>query len=907
MQRGARILSQWSRNNAASSLPCSCHFTPSSLPHSSSVQRSRFISGFSSPASKPNPTETTTPTTMKLSPANQPHTTAIQSASIRRRDLLKTKRPLLPQELATSNIRKIRLVIRHLTPFSVKKDNPIDFTSPAGQQRLSRFMKLYLALHEENHEAIWVAYEAIRGEPQDLEYLSPEVWRLLVVYFKDVITPASATTLAIGPASLQASTRPGRRSVEQRWAARIVTVLDDKRSIAQYISRWDSSDLMSALNRLERYEESLQELDRVLASKVKIDPILLNHAVRAWGGRGQLDRAVETIRDLTSRFDLKPSEYTLGYLIQQYLMQCRMPEAKSFWRELTQNGTLEEIGTVNGILRACVAVRESYFAQEVYDSMPGLGIETNIESLNLMLSLAVAEIAYPEEREQFLEAINDRISRSDRAIFNKSMLDSILVNFSKKGDAEGAILVHRLMYKHGFQPGTMEYNEILHCYTRQQKMDKAIEWFYGMRVVGVRPDRLSYLLLMRSYTRQRMPRETEALFRQLIQDGIGPDLAICNILLLSYEQARMNRRALQLYKTMFQDRTIGLDHFSFSCMFNAVFHNDKAVLEGSEGRGGRGTSLDNSDNGLLRKISAPIGRPSSDFSEQNSITLENESSQIIETRETPLAPPPSQDSLYPPRLPQPFLFESALSTTAGSLDARPLFRDMVIVGVRPTPSLYSNILRAFLSQHDYIGAAVALRTLVDHYALKPTPKMTAIVVTWVLQELERRGPAIKDDRSELSKLTVQMRRTRGLVEILESLATTDPHIDSESACSFPSTAMDAPTTTSPTPTSPETTIQSTRRSSKGLHKDAPKQIDQFETAKMEMGGDLVDLFSKSPLAGSAWTSSSSGDDSVHIDLQDFERWYRAYANRTTHAQMTKARALHNAASAEPSEAAEPTT
>ncbi|KAF9902251.1 hypothetical protein EC991_005161 [Linnemannia zychae] len=830
---------------------------------------------------------------MNISVPNQPHKTAIKSASIRHRDLLKSKRPLLPQELATSNIRKIRLVIRHLTPFSSNKGNPIDFTSPAGQQRLDRFMKLYVALYEEKPEAIWAAYEALRGEPQDLEYLSLEVWRLLVVYFKDFVTPASAT-LTTGPTSRQTSAVSIHRSIEQRWAARIVTVLDDKRSIGQYISRWDSSDLMSALNRVERYKESLQELDRVLASKVKIDSILLSHAVRAWGGLGQLDRAVETIREMASRFDIKPSEYTLGYLIQQYLLQRRMPEAKSFWKELTKDGTLEEIGTANGILRACVAVRESSFAQEVYDSLSGLGIEADIESLNLMLSLAVAEITYPEERQQFMEVINDRISRSDRAIFNKSILDSILVNFSKKGDAEGAILVHRLMSKHGFQPGTMECNEILHCYTRQQEMDKAVKWFHLMRTAGVRPDRFSYFLLMRSYTRQRMPRETEALFRQLVQDGIGPDMALCNILLLSYEQARMNRRALQLYKTMFQDRTIGLDHFSFSHMFNAVFHNDKAMLEGGEGRGGRGSSLDNGDNGFLHKISVPIGRTSSDFSEQRSITLENESSQIIGTRETPLAPPP-QDSLYPPRLPQPFLFEGALSTTTGSLNARSLFRDMIIVGIRPTPSLYSNVLRAFLSQNDYIGAAVALRTLVDHYALKPTPKMTAIVVTWVLQELERREPAIKDDRSELSKLTIQMRRTRGLVEILESLATTDPNTNTKSPSSATAIAIEATDSTN-----------AIQQSGKISRKDTLKQIDQFEIAKMEMGGDLVDLFSKSPIAGSAWTSSSSGDDPVHIDLQDFERWYRAYANRATHAQMVKSKTLHNTASTESIESAEPT-
>ncbi|KAF9090504.1 hypothetical protein BGX23_005939 [Mortierella sp. AD031] len=888
MQRGARILSQWSRNSNASSLPCPCLFSQG-LPHPPQLQRTRLLSGFSSPvAPKTSQTTLATTTTKSNSPSTkQPNATAIQPSSSRRREIWKAKRPLvLSQDLATTNLGRVRLVIRHLTEFQ-PRNCPIDFTSPSGQQRLDRFMKLYLALHEENTEAMWTAYEAIRGARQDLEYLSPEVLRLLVVYFKDAFTPSSTM---IFPQPRRGNVeQQNHQTVEQRWAARIVTVLDDRRSIIQHLSRWDSSDLMSALNRLQRYDETLQELDRVLASKVKVDPILLNHAVRAWGGLGQLDRAVRTIRDAEAKYQIKTSEYTLGYLVQQYLLKGQNSEARSFWRELTQDGALEEIGTVNGILRACVAVRESPFAQEVYDSLPGLGIETNIESLNLMLSLAVAEIAYPEERDQFLEAINDKISRSERAIYNKSMLDSILVNFSKKGDADGAILVHRLMRQHGFQPSTQEHNEILHCFTRQQEMDKAVDWFCRMRTMGVRPDRLSYLLLMRSYTRQRMPRETEALFRQLVSDGIGPDLAICNILLLSYEQARMNRRTLQLYKSMFQDRTIGLNHFSFSCMFNAVFHDDKAVLEGSEGRGGRGSSLDN-DTGFLRKISEPIGQPSHDYSEQHSITLENESSQIIETRGGSLAPPPPQDSLYPPpRLPQPFQFEHATSTT--------LFRDMIIVGIRPTRSLYSNILRAFLSQDDYIGATVALKALVDHYVVKPTPKMTAIVVSWVLQELERRGPINKDDRSELSKLTIQMRRTRGLVEILEKLAATDPRIYTDNCSNNGNVNISTSTTSIALATSTGTTaIQSTRRSRKGWYIEEEWKLDPLAGAKMQMGGDLVDLDSKSPLAGSAWASTD--DNPVHIDLQDFERWYRAYANRTTYAQLVKARALHSASAQE---------
>ncbi|KAF9930504.1 hypothetical protein FBU30_000398 [Linnemannia zychae] len=780
----------------------------------------------------------------------------------------------------------MRMVIRHLTPFTTR-NNPIDFTSiPAGRQRLDRFLKLYSALYQEDQEAMWSAYEAIRLVPDDLEYLSLEVWRMLVVYFKDVITPYhSRVTLAASPISRLEDASPNRYKIRQTWAARVVNVLNDKRTLAHHeLSAWEYGDLMSAMNQMQRYEETLQEMDRVIASGIQPDPILLYYTVHALGGLGQLDRAVATIRDFVKRFEMKPSEPTLGYMIQEHILKGRISEARSFWTELTQGGKIQNIDTINKILKACLTVQESQFAQEVYDLIPRLGVDTNTESLNLMLSIAVAEISYPKERDQFLETMDAKIRTSDHVILNKNMLHSILVNFAKKGDAEGATLVLQLMRKHGFRPDTTEYNEILHCFTQKQELERAINWFYQMRIVGVRPDRLSYILLMRAYSQQRRPRQTEALFRQLIRDGINPDLAICNILLLTYEHAKMNRRLFQLYKNMFQDRTIGVDGFTFSCMFNAVFHLEKSTLQGDSGGGGGSGSAVYKDMEFQRKISEPIGRSQHDYSEQHSITLENESSQIID-HVTSLTEP-SQDSLDSSRAHTLFQFEHAQSNTL-SLDARSLFRDMVIVGIQPTLSLYANIIRAFLSQHDCIGTAVALRALVDHYALQQTPKITAIVVSWVVQEMERRGLSVKNDKDVLMKLTTQMQRARGLVEILESIAALDHNMNAEnSTTTTASTNVEDKDST--TTTSSSSSVTKTAHKKNDLELD--QNIDPFTAARIEMGGDLIDLSSRSPRAGSARAANSDNDD-IHINLADFERWYRAYVNRTTYSQHVKSRSL----------------
>ncbi|KAF8931403.1 hypothetical protein BGZ58_007653 [Dissophora ornata] len=729
-------------------------------------------------------------------------------------------------------------------------------------RRLARFKKLHAALHDaKNTDAMWEAYQEIRKVPQDFELLKQDILRLLVIYFKD----------SVAPSLNEIGVHWKRQTSGQTCFARIVAVLDDKRIMTGEFTRWDYSDIMWALNGLERYEESLQEFERVRSGKLKVDPILLNHAVRAWGGLGQLDKAVEAIRLARINDDAKASEYTLGYLIQQYLLTGRRSKAVDFWHELTVDNTPESIETMNGILRACVSVQDNAFAQMVYDSLPRLKIESDLKSLNLMLSLAVAEIRHPEERSQFLWTIQDKIAASDKPLFDKSILDSIKVSFSKKGDADGAIMVHQLMTNYGFRPGVAEHNEILHCYARLEQMDKAIDWLQEMRRSGIRPDRCSYVLLLQSYSRQRKPRETEALFRQMVSDGIEPDLAACNFLLLAYEQAKMNRRCLQLYKTMFRDHSIGVDLFTFSCMFNAVFHNDKALLEGSEGLGSQGPMKNDIE--FLGKISEPIG-PIANAPDQAQITLENEGSQVV-------GPPEGT----PVRLQTPnyvrYQFEGATSTTE-YLDPRTLFRDMLIVGIRPSRSLYSNILRAFLEQNDYAGAAVATRALVDYHVLKPTPKMNAIIVTWVYQKLHRRGSSNKEDavtKIELSKLISMMRRTRGLIDMLEKIVTVERWWGEDISDETYSTSTLAPPAGSATKAGNHKSVNRKNFPVEG-------QEDLIAKATMEMGGDVVDLTSKSVLAGSSW--STSEDNLVNIDLKDFERWYRSYADRTTQAQAIKA-------------------
>ncbi|KAF9348843.1 hypothetical protein BGX26_012789 [Mortierella sp. AD094] len=744
------------------------------------------------------------------------------------------RKPLLASRLRLSQDRSIpsniTTMLNHLSDIHPGDYNRL-LKGTIGERRLNNLTRLHDTLQDTNNlDAIWEIYQEIRKISRDLELLSEEVFRLLVVHFKE---------------AAKLTSKNGGVLPDEVWYARIVTVLDDKRSAKDGFTRWDYSDLMSALNQLGRYEESLQEFERAVESWVKVDPILLNHAVRAWGGLGQLDKAVETIRDIKSRFGAKASEYTLGYLIQQYLFAGEKAKAVALWQELIGDGSLESIEVVNGILKACVKLQESKFAQNIYDALPGLRIESNLESLNLMLSLAVAEIQYSGERSQFLQTIHDKVTTSDRQVFDRNVLSSILTNFSKKGDAEGAILVHQLMVRCGFQPGIGEHNNILHCYARLQQSDKAVEWLQLMRRLGIQPNRSTYVLLMHSFTRQRMPRETEALFRQLISDGIEPDLAICNHLLLAYEQARMNRRCLQLYKNMFNERSIGLDQLSFSCMFNAVFHSEKAHLEGGEGLCGNGAIM--LDPAFQRKIGEPI-RP----------IFPSEEGQIMPLNTQPQSQYNTQ---------QQYQFGNVASTTE-FLNPRTIFRDMIIVGIRPSRSLYSNILRAFLAQNDFAGATVALRALVDYFVLRPTPKMKAIVVSWVCQELERRGIENNSplSKGELSKVISMMERTRGLMEMLERLVNGELRVKSEDMAWTPS-------------------LTEPRSRMKGFPEDQGSDI--ITQVKMEMGGDLADLYSRSVLAGSSW--STTEDNPSLTDLKDFERWYRAYSNRVTLAQAIKAK------------------
>ncbi|GJJ78876.1 hypothetical protein EMPS_11235 [Entomortierella parvispora] len=884
-----QIMHQAMRRSASTSaaMPCRCLIPLLSRAFAVPVRQPATRTLFTAAPTRSSTAPTATPTTTQPAPGKShrpakkpttiPHFTdpsnpmTLVTKPRKYRTYMKN-RLLKPKDFslkdtANSGIDTLLKNLTHLSPTEFSRV----FDGPLGHQRLANFMKLHITLqNDEDPESMWKAYEETRKVKDDLLLLSHDVLQMLVIHFKGAL---SSWTPSSQDRSLRWSDSQSQESV---WANRIITILQDKQLFNNdgIPSRWDCSDMMAALNRLSRYQDAIDVFNGYTSNNLSIDPILLNHAVRAWIGLGRLDHALEKTR-YYAKSGLTPSEYTLAYLIQDTVLKSRKEDALELWREMVAGRSVEEVGTLNGILRACVKVGASDFAQMVYDSMKHFGIEPDGESLNLMLSLAVAEITYTDERDQFLNTISKRISEStNESVFDKRVLDSILIDFSKKGDAEGAMLVHQLMRQHGFPPTTQEYNEILHCFVKKNEMDKALDWIYHMRQSGVPPDRHSYILLMQSYTQLRMPRETETLFRQMVIDGIEPDLVNCNYLLLAYEQARMSRRCLQLYKNMFDDRSVGVDAISFSCMFNAVFHNEKATLEGGEGLRGEGSALGFST--FQRKLSCPIG---------------------------PLAitsNPNAQPSLYPtakttattrPAARIDYLFEEAISSTT-SLNPRALFRDMVIVGVRPSRSLYGNILRAFLSIQDYAGATVAMKAVQGYYGFLPTPKMTAIVLTAVVQEMERRGPSEKEDTlspKELAKVVHTMGRPRGLIQILEKIVRVEKW-GAEEDTSFDDKFMSQEErrirqqAEAEAASSLPNDIKSQPLDSKTLKAELS---DPIARAKREMGGDLIDLYTRGPLRARSW--STAQDAPVRLDLTDFERWYRAYSNRTTMAQAHAAK------------------
>ncbi|KAF9969753.1 hypothetical protein BGZ73_007750 [Actinomortierella ambigua] len=686
---------------------------------------------------------------------------------------------------------------------------------------LARFDELQRLLQKpKDPEAIWQCYGMLRKSEVALSAMSPDLYRLIILHFKaagNAAAKASRAHVLSGPAAQK------KQVGHKTWAARLTTVLVDKREHCQdrSFTRWETSDLMSALNRGERYGEALQELDRCLASGETMDPILLNHAVRAWGGLGRLDKAMELIRDKRYQKVAKASEYTLGYMLQQFLLKGQREKALDLWVEI-RTLPMEDPKTAEGILRACATAKDADFAQMVYGELTEMGVEATVDALDIMAGMAISKASSGVDRAQILQTIFNRLSSQGSQVFQASTLESILVNFCKKGDMEGAMLVVHLMDHYGIPTSNLRYhNALIRGFSEAGDRNGAIRWFNYMRREGCAPDLTSYRILITSFVQHRRPREAEALFRQMIVDRLQPDRMLCNQLLLAYEHAKMTRRCLHLYQAMFRDH-LGLDHESYSCMFNAMFHQQKAVQEGGEGFG---TSMNNRR--FLSLISEPIAK-SQRTSPADSGTVAQDEAE-------------GSQAIYPVKRQQ-YQFPNAQSHTT-DLNPRSVFRDMIIVGILPTRTLYGNILRTFLSHDDPTGAYVALRVMTDFHLLKPTPKISAIVLSLVYAEVERRGPSGANavTRGELAKLGAMMGRTRGLIDMLEKLVRKEK--------------WQMPTESSP----------------------PPGEVDEVSKAVEEMGGDLVDLFQRGAHSGSA--QKRIQDQEMQLDLVDFEQWFESYLPR----------------------------
>ncbi|KAG0260158.1 hypothetical protein DFQ27_003680 [Actinomortierella ambigua] len=721
----------------------------------------------------------------------------------------------------------------------------LEATNPALRTQFRELQRLLQK--SKDPEAIWQYYEKLRQSDEALSCMSPDLYRLIILHFKTVGNAAAKASRA---RTLSSSVAQKTKVDQKTWAARITTVLVDKREHSQdrEFTRWEISDMMSALNRGERYEETLQELSRCLASGVSMDPILLNHAVRAWGGLGRLDKALELIQDKKYQDVAKASEYTLGYLLQQFLLNGQREKALDLWVAI-RTLPMEDPKTAEGILRTCATTKEVDFAQMVYEELSKMGVETTVDALDIMAGMAISKASSGADRAQILQTIFSRMSGQDKQVFRSSTLESILVNFCKKGDMEGAMLVVHLMDHYGLPTTNLHYhNALLRGFSQAGDRDGAIQWLNYMRREGCAPDLTSYHILIMTFVRHRRPREAEALFRQMLMDRLQPDRVLCNQMLLAYEHAKMTKRCLHLYQAMFRDH-LGLDHESYSCLFNAMFHQHKSVQEGGEGFG---TSMDNRR--FLALVTEPIAKP-----RRLSLADSGAVAQDGAKEAQAIYPVKRQEYLYP---------NSKSHTT--DLNPRSIFRDMIIVGVLPTLTLYGNILRTFLSQDDAAGAYVALRAMTDFHMLKPTPKISAIVLSWIYAELERRGPSGANavTKGELTKLGLMMGRTRGLIDMLEKMVNTEKQQMPEEANRR---IQDSLSTT-------QTSFG--REQGKGKNNQAsPPAVDMDEVnrAVQEMGGDIVDLFQRGAHSGSA--QQRIQDQEMPVDLIDFERWFESYLPR----------------------------
>ncbi|XP_058093189.1 pentatricopeptide repeat-containing protein At3g04130, mitochondrial-like isoform X2 [Magnolia sinica] len=236
--------------------------------------------------------------------------------------------------------------------------------------------------------------------------------------------------------------------------------------------------------------------------------------------------------------------------------------------EEMRGGGIITRNTVAKIMRRLAGAGRLKDAVKVFDELLVMGVEKDVESMNLLLDTLCKEKRVELAREVFLE-LKAHITP------NAHTFNIFIHGWCKVNRIDEAHWTIQEMKGYGVRPSVITYSTIIQAYCNQFNFCKVNELLDEMKIEGCSPNVVTYTTIMHSLAKSQETEEALQIFERMKADGCKPDTVFYNSLIYILGKAGQLSKAVHVFEVEMCKNGISPNVSTYNTMISVFCHHSE--------------------------------------------------------------------------------------------------------------------------------------------------------------------------------------------------------------------------------------------------------------------------------------------------------------------------------------------
>ncbi|XP_054809811.1 pentatricopeptide repeat-containing protein At3g04130, mitochondrial [Prosopis cineraria] len=235
-------------------------------------------------------------------------------------------------------------------------------------------------------------------------------------------------------------------------------------------------------------------------------------------------------------------------------------KVRALLEEMSQR-SLITLNTIAKVMRRFAGGGQWKDAVRIFDEIETLGLDKNIESLNLLFDTLCKENKVEQARAVFLN-LKQHISP------NAYTFNIFIHGWCKVRRVDEAHWTILEMKGHGFRPSVISYTTIIQCYCREQNFNRVYELLDEMQAQDCSPNVITFTGIIFALAKAENFEEALQMAERMKSVGCKPDTLFYNSLIYTLGRAGRVHDAIYVFKVEMQNASLTPNTCTYNTMIS---------------------------------------------------------------------------------------------------------------------------------------------------------------------------------------------------------------------------------------------------------------------------------------------------------------------------------------------------